>query len=279
MSTLLKEEHDEALAKLREIDLCLLDVSRDSELESFLKAAAPTIDLNRMLLEEHPQDGRLGHTLLYTAIRECHCEAVALLLLHGADPFEPAVLRTKKRSLHSRTLSDSSNAVELCEMHLHANPLTGMFLLRLLDTRPVDHAVLGTSAQWRVHHLGRDVNAPLAHPQLSAAGALEHHVNALEWACGTLQVHCVQWLLSARNADPRAACSGFQVMWQNLHNNHESPEETTKALQIQVLLEEWLAPYARALHMGAHPRLGAHSPLRALGPQEMDMILHHLVRP
>jgi hypothetical protein len=88
------------------------------------------------------------------------------------------------------------NAMEACERTLHIDPRYGIFLLRLLDTRPVATADTETDL---LNWLGRDVNAPLTHPDFPLVAHGKD--NALEYACKDLD-H--QFTKPAHRADQAA---------------------------------------------------------------------------
>jgi hypothetical protein len=186
--------------------------------------------VNRLMPENH--FNRVAHTLLYTAVFGGHSEIVALLLWHGADPLQTAVIY--------RCDNGSTNAVDVCVVHLHAQPTHGVFLLRLLN--------------------GEDIDAPLIHPTLTRDKGCT--VNALEWACKHRMVHCVRWLLYRRNADPSAVHGGFDALMRRLDTG----------AQIRAMLIDW-SDRQLAVAMAAHSRLGHTSALGALGPDLIRLVL------
>lgn len=257
---------DEELAELRRLDTCLDRDAHAYDWEELLRHTTPRM-LNRMIPNANRFYDRVGHTLLYTAVWNGVCDVVALLLLHGADPFQTA--------LWNRGEGETTNAVELCEVHLHAQPTRGMFLLRLLDTRPVETA---GAERWLVNKLGRDVDAPLAHPTLTRAGDVANRMNALEWACREGWVHCVRWLVYVRKADPMAAKGGVDGLLRLVNERldfTEQPRKRQNLLQIQALLTEWWQRRA-AVAMAHHGRLGAASPLRVVGPDALSLIMRQI---
>ena len=147
--------------------------------------------INQLMPEEDRYSDEIAHTLLYTAITMGTSDVVALLLLRGADPLQTA------RECYDDGLSVTGerriirlNAMEACESTLHIDPRYAIFLLRLLDPRPVATADTETDL---LNWLGRDVNAPLTHPDFPYAA---HGTdNALEYACKDLDVYSVRWLL------------------------------------------------------------------------------------
>ena len=181
--------------------------------------------VNRLMPEHH--FNRVAHTLLYTAVFEGHSELVALLLWHGADPRQTAVIYRGVDGQYS------ADAIDVCTVHLHAQPTPGIFLMRLLS--------------------GEDIDAPLT---LTC-----DKVNALEWACRSGKVHCVRWLLYRRNADPSAVHGGFDALMRRLLH-----------AQIRDMLLDW-RDRRLAVAMAAHARLGRTSALRALGPDLMRLVL------
>ena len=187
--------------------------------------------VNRLMPEHH--FNRVAHTLLYTAVFEGHSELVALLLWHGADPRQTAVIYRGDGSQRS------ADAIDVCKVHLHAQPTPGIFLMRLLT--------------------GEDIDAPLIHPTLTRDKA--YTVNALEWACRSGKVHCVRWLLYRRNADPSAVHGGFDALMRRLLH-----------AQIRDMLLDW-RDRRLAVAMAAHARLGRTSALRGLGPDLMRLVL------
>jgi hypothetical protein len=187
--------------------------------------------VNRLMPENH--FNRVAHTFLYTAVFGGHSELVALLLWHGADPLQTAVIYRGVNGQYS------ADAVDVCTVHLHAQPTPGIFLMRLLS--------------------GEDIDAPLIHPTLTRNKACT--VNALEWACQRGMVHCVRWLLYRRNADPSAVHGGFDALMRRLSQ-----------AQIKDMLLDW-RDRRLAVAMAAHARLGHTSALRGLGPDLMRLVL------
>ena len=257
---------DEELTELRRLDTCLDRDPNAYDWEELLRHTTP-IMLNRMIPNVNRFYNRVGHTLLYTAVWNRVFDVVALLLLHGADPFQMAIL--------NRGDWGPTNAVELCEVHLHAQPTCGMFLLRLLDTRPVETA---PAESWLVNKLGRDVDAPLVHPTLTRVGDVGNQMNALQWACREGLVHCVRWLVYGRKADPMAVEGGVDALLHLVNARlelTERPRKRQNLLQIQALLTEWWQRRA-AVAMARHGRLGAASPLRIVGPDALSLIMRQI---
>jgi hypothetical protein len=230
--------------------------------------------INQLVPEEDRYSREIAHTLLYTAITVGTSDVVALLLLRGADP-----LQTVHEYYDYNDLSVTGerriirhNAMEACERTLRSDPRYAIFLLRLLDTRPVATADTETDP---LNWLGRDVNAPLTHPDFPR---LAHGKdNALEYACKDLDVYSVRWLLHKRKADPFAVRGGFHTLMRRLDENRD-PSKQNNVLQIRALLNEWMAAWTNpriAVGMAVHRRLGSASPLHTLPPDTMRLIARH----
>ena len=232
----------------KRLDSAIRYRSSTSEIETMLENRSAHFFVNRLMPED--DFNRVAHTLLYTAVFQGRSEIVALLLWYGADPLQTAVIYRGKNAQYA------TNAMEVCVVHLHAQPTSGVFLLRLLDSRPVD----GAKGEDLVNQIGRDVDAPLV--LLTHGGEERLTVNALEWACQNQMVHCVRWLLYRRNADPSAVHGGFDALMRHLDTHS----------QINDMLMEW-RDRRLAVGMAAHARLGRASALRTLGPDAMRLVL------
>ena len=216
---------------LREMDRCIQHREID-KLQQMLSENGNDLNLNFMMPELRPHFGITAHTLLYTAVKECRMEAVALLMLHRADPLEDAVIYKNDRSKEEPTYS--TNVLDVCVLHLHSQPLNGVFLLRLLDTRPVCPVI---KMNCQAQSLGRNVNANLAHPDLDREGAYAERITALEYACDMLWVNCVHWLLFGRHADPNFAEGGLEGLLERLNSRRVMiVEDEEKVQEIQNLL-------------------------------------------
>jgi hypothetical protein len=241
------------------------------DLESML--APHSVDfINRRMPEADKGSHEIAHTLLYTAIDANFSDVVALLLLHGANPLQ-TVREYYDFSVNGERRIVTCNAMEACEYTLRCSPMYGIFLLRLLDSRPVATAYMETHL---LNSLGRDVDAPLANPAFPRTA--QRKGNALYYACNVPDVYSVRWLLYGRKANPFAVAGGFDALMRLIDENRYLPKQND-VTQIRALLNEWMAAWTNrhlAVGMAAHRRLGSASPLGTLPPDTMRIIARGL---
>jgi hypothetical protein len=218
----------------------MISMQRDSASDIERELGSHGVEfINQLMPEEDRYSREIAHTLLYTAITVGTSDVVALLLLRGADPLQTARKYYDNNDGQRRIIR--LNAMEACESTLHIDPRYAIFLLRLLDPRPVATADTETDL---LNWLGRDVNAPLTHPDFPYAA---HGTdNALEYACKDLDVYSVRWLLYGRKADPYAVRGGIHTLMRRLDENRD-PSKQNDVEQIRALIDKWMATHRRSL--------------------------------
>ena len=169
-------------------------------------------DINVLIPQEDGSSMYLSKSLLMGPIMNCDFEMIAVLLLHGANPFAPMKTFISGRSGDKEI--ETRSALEQCVIHAHDIPSSFVFLLRLMDLRrpdvPLDQKpcfnirpgyleVVVQPNSW--NYLGRYVNAPLTATNFDDD---EYRASrtALMYACEYNLPWCVKWLLEARKADP-----------------------------------------------------------------------------
>jgi hypothetical protein len=192
--------------------------------------ATPVAELlEKKLPEEGPEASTIATKMLGNAVEDGEPESMAVLMRHGADPYQPLFRPQKGQSamdLVIRKLSDSKPEGE------HA-----LFMYVLLNKERRD-----LNPAFMVDNL----NSPLFDPDESG----RHHETALTYAIQNQYFHCIEWLLRNMGVSATApnemgqiplevALAAMPRLWgTNIHQIHAHQKTMAQWRRAVILLIE-----------------------------------------